>query len=138
MDPLPETRLLALPPEIRCSIYGFVLAANTFSKVALLEAKAVAPSAALLFTCRLVHMEAVDTYDSDAKAFWSSTVFFVDAAAEIAKGSNPSSLVRGIPLQALSRITRLDLVEDLDGKAFTLDMMSEYNVSHRLQTKEHY
>lgn len=138
MDHKPSPSLLALPPEIRNIIYGYVFAFDSQQKIPLQAAQATAPELALLLTCRQIHDQAQGLHAEETEAFWTDLTFTVDVSGAMAEGLTPAQLAQAVNLRQLLRITRLDIEVIVDDTPFVFTLSSidddVFNILMRIKT----
>lgn len=119
-----NSRLFALPPELRNTIYALALAfeSNQAARTELKHAHARAPEAHLLLACRRLYNEAAAIYKDLAITYWTGTTFTLDISAVQGALNIPPQLANLIDAKYLVRITHIELCATIRGKRVLLHL----------------
>lgn len=133
--------LMALPIELRLSIYEYVFCTDDLPRIVdLMKAKDIYPSSALLIVCRRVNKEVLPEHERAVERFWADRQFALHLTRQHASQIHRCETVRKIRSMRLLEIRRIetlsfvwnDVTASLPCPALWISISGddEYNVSH--------
>lgn len=96
-----RSRLLALPAELRCLIWGFIFRRSDDRQIGL--PTAWPPDGALLLTCREIHDEAREYFVAGSRNYWTGSHFVVHHEEELRR--TPATNLSDSTLRLITRLS---------------------------------